>query len=265
MDVLETIVKHKKSEIRIKKSAKNISSLMRTSFFTSASLSLKKSLLDETKTGIIAEFKRRSPSKGIINNDADVVEITSAYADNGASALSILTDEDFFGGCADDLVKARINQIPILRKDFIIDEYQIVEAKSIGADAILLIAACLSPRQVGRLAKFAKNLGMEVLLELHEQRELDHICDETDMIGINNRNLKTFEVDIDRSLQMAEKIPADRIKVSESGISSVEKIILFRKNGFYGFLIGEHFMKEKNPAMAFASFVNKLKTVSACG
>jgi indole-3-glycerol phosphate synthase len=171
----------------------------------------------------------------------------------------VLTDGNFFGGSADDLMKARINEIPILRKDFIIDEYQIAEAKSMGADVILLIAACLSPLQLKTLATFAKSLELEVLLELHAEEELDHICDETEIIGINNRNLKTFEVDIDRSLRMAKKIPVNKIKVAESGISSIENIKLFRENGFHGFLIGENFMKERNPAIAFASFVHQLK------
>ncbi len=241
----------------------SISDLEKSDFFNRETLSLKKFLLDESRTGIIAEFKRKSPSRGIINGNADVVEITSAYANNGAAALSVLTDEAFFGGSNHDLVRSRINQIPILRKDFIIDEYQITEARSIGADIILLIAACLSPQQVRTLAKFARSLQLEVLLELHDETELAHICDETEIVGINNRNLRTFEVDIDRSLQMAKKIPADKIKVTESGISSVENITLFKQHDFRGFLIGENFMKEENPAIAFASFVNKLKTVSS--
>ncbi|HLK28600.1 MAG TPA: indole-3-glycerol phosphate synthase TrpC [Puia sp.] len=263
MNILDTIIREKELEIKNKKLEMSISGLEKSNFFKRKTLSLKKFLLDENKTGIIAEFKRKSPSKGIINGNADVIEITSAYADNGASALSVLTDEKFFGGTAYDLIKARVNEIPILRKDFIIDEYQIAEAKSIGADIILLIAACLSPQQVKTLAKFAKNLELEVLLELHAEEELEHICDETEIVGINNRNLKTFEVDIERSLRMAEKIPSDKIKVAESGISSVENINLFKQHGFRGFLIGENFMKEKNPAIAFASFVNKLKTVSS--
>jgi indole-3-glycerol phosphate synthase len=263
MNILETIIEQKKSEVKNRKSVQSMSDLEKSNFFNRNTLSLKKFLLDETRTGIIAEFKRKSPSKGMINDNADVVEITSAYANNGASALSVLTDEKFFGGGADDLMKARINQIPILRKDFIIDEYQIAEARSIGADIILLIAACLAPQEVKTLARFAKSLQLEVLLELHGEEELQHICDETEIIGINNRNLKTFEVDIERSLRMAEKIPSEKIKVAESGISSIENINLFKKHGFRGFLIGENFMKEKNPAIAFASFVNKLKTVSS--
>jgi indole-3-glycerol phosphate synthase len=259
LNILETIIEEKKSELKNKRSEVSISDLEKSDLFKRETLSLKKFLLDETLTGIIAEFKRRSPSKGIINGDANVAEITSAYFKNGASALSVLTDEKFFGGSSADLIKARVNEIPILRKDFVIDEYQIAEAKSIGADAILLIAAWLSPQQVKTLARFAKSLKLEVLLELHAEEELEHICDETEIIGINNRDLKTFRVDIERSLRMAEKIPADKIKVAESGISSVENILLFKQNGFNGFLIGENFMKAEDPAIAFASFVNKLK------
>jgi indole-3-glycerol phosphate synthase len=262
MNILDTIVAQKKSEISNRKSAIKIAGLEKSPFFQRETLSLKKFLLDETRTGIIAEFKRRSPSKGIINDNANVVEVTKAYTSNGASALSVLTDEIFFGGAADDLMKARINQIPILRKDFIVDEYQVVEAKSIGADAILLIAACLSSQQVKALAKFAGSLQLEVLLELHSEGELGHICNDTEIVGINNRDLKTFEVDIERSLMMAEKIPSEKIKVAESGINSTENINLFKEHGFRGFLIGENFMKEKNPAIAFASFVNQLKNPS---
>jgi len=236
-----------------------ISELEKGFYFERKTLSLKESLETGSRTGIIAEFKRRSPSKGIINDKVDVIDVTTAYTENGASALSVLTDEKFFGGRDEDLVESRINDIPILRKDFIVDEYQLVEAKSIGADVILLIAACLSPAEVKRLAAFAKNLGLEVLLELHAEEELNHICDDTTVIGINNRNLKTFDVDIERSLRMAEKIPLSKLKIAESGISSVENILLFKHNGFHGFLIGENFMKAADPTIAFDDFVNQLK------
>ncbi len=259
MNILDTIVEYKKSEVGSRKSGVSVSELEKSSLFERKTYSLKEFLLDKSKTGVIAEFKRKSPSKGIINDKADVVEVTKGYTENGASCLSVLTDEHFFGGSDEDLKKARINAIPILRKEFIIDEYQITEAKSIGADVILLIAACLTPKEVKHLASFAKNLGLEVLLELHDEEELEHICDATEIIGINNRNLKTFVVDIDRSLRMAERIPAGKIKVAESGISSAENIILFKENGFDGFLIGENFMKEENPTIAFARFVNQLK------
>jgi len=220
---------------------------------------LKQFLLDDTKTGLIAEFKRRSPSKGIINDKADVVEVTKAYTNHGASCLSVLTDSVFFGGSADDLSKARVNTIPILRKDFIIDEYQLIEARAMGADVILLIAACLTPDRVKELAFFAKSLQLEVLLEIHNEAELKHICDEVDMVGVNNRDLKTFSVDINRSIELGKQIAADKLKIAESGIDSIETIIAFKKAGFKGFLIGEHFMKQPDPTIAFAEFVKQLK------
>ena len=259
MNILEEIIEYKKSEVRIQKSEVSIPELEKAPLFSRPVLPVKDFLLDRSRTGIIAEFKRRSPSKGIINPDVDIEEVTSGYTKHGASCLSVLTDAHFFGGSNEDLIKARINKIPILRKDFIIDEYQLVESRSVGADIILLIAACLSPAEVKRLAAFAKNLGLEVLLELHAEEELDHICDDTTIIGINNRNLKTFDVDIERSLRMAEKIPLSKLKIAESGISSVDNILLFKQHGFHGFLIGENFMKAANPTIAFAEFVKQLK------
>jgi indole-3-glycerol phosphate synthase len=263
MDILEQIINYKRSEVEKRKAAVSVSQLQARPLFRRPTLSLRQSLLDENKTGIIAEFKRRSPSKGNINIGADVLKVTSAYTRYGASGLSVLTDQHFFGGSDEDLQAARINAIPILRKEFIIDEYQITEARSIGADVILLIAACLRPAEVKRLASFARSLNLEVLLELHGEEELGHICDEAGLIGINNRNLKTFVVDIDRSLRMAERIPVDRIKVAESGISSVKNISLFKHHGFQGFLIGEHFMKEPDPTIAFAEFVKSLSVNQA--
>jgi len=263
MNILDKIIEHKKREVAQRKLAVPVTQLQESKFFSREPLSVKEFLFDQNKTGIITEFKRRSPSKGIINGDADVVAVTTAYTNHGASCLSVLTDEEFFGGSTEDLLKARINEIPILRKDFMIDEYQVVEAKSMGADVILLIAACLHPAEVKHLAAFAKNLGLEVLLELHAEDELLHICDETELIGINNRNLKTFEVDINRSLKMAQQIPAGKIKIAESGIGAVATISLFRENGFSGFLMGENFMKEADPGKAFAKFVQELKPLQA--
>ncbi|RXK61912.1 indole-3-glycerol phosphate synthase TrpC [Lacibacter luteus] len=259
MNILDKIIAQKRIEVAERKAKTSIAELQQQPLYARATLSLKQFLLDDTKTGIIAEFKRQSPSKGVINGTADVAEVTSAYTNNGASCLSVLTDEQFFGGSTNDLIKARVNSIPILRKDFIVDEYQIEEAKAMGADVILLIAACLTTDEVKRLAAYAKKLSLEVLLELHDEEELQHICDETEIVGINNRNLKTFEVDIERSLRMAKQIPDTKIKVAESGISSVENIQLFKANGFRGFLIGENFMKAENPGKAFAAFVQQLK------
>jgi len=214
--------------------------------------------MDNSKTGIIAEFKRKSPSKGFINRDADVKDVTEAYTKFGASGLSVLTDNHFFGGSTADLVTARQNEIPILRKDFIIDQYQLFVSKAIGADVVLLIAACLSRTKLKRLAGYAKDLGLEVLLEIHEERELDHICDGIDIIGINNRNLKTFEVDIDRSIALSRRLPENMLKIAESGIRDADAVRKFRLEGYNGFLMGETFMKEKDPGQSFGNFVNSL-------
>ncbi|MEP7257074.1 MAG: indole-3-glycerol phosphate synthase TrpC [Flavitalea sp.] len=262
MNILDQIISFKKTEVKERKLAATISELEANALFSRKTLSLKSALLDKQKTGIIAEFKRRSPSKGLINGNSDVTAITQAYTQNGASGLSVLTDEHFFGGSSADLVSARVNQTPILRKDFIIDEYQLVEAKSIGADVILLIAACLTPAEVKRMAAVARSLQLEVLLEIHNEQELGHICDDIDIVGVNNRDLKLFSVDINRSLELSEKIPAGKIKISESGISDIAAIQRLKEAGFSGFLIGENFMKEPDPAIAFASFVNRLKTLS---
>ena len=259
MNILDMIIEFKKTEVRNRRSEVSVAELQKSEFFPRKILSMKQALMDENKMGIIAEFKRRSPSKGVINNDADVVKVTLAYAKNGASGLSVLTDNNFFGGSAQDLEKARLNQVPILRKDFIIDEYQVTETKAMGADVILLIAACLTPSEVKNLAGLASSLHLEVLLEIHNEFELNHICDEIDLVGVNNRDLKTFEIDIERSIALAKRIPADKIKIAESGINTIENLVRFRENGFRGFLIGEYFMKQHDPAIAFAEFVRQLK------
>ncbi|NDE10652.1 MAG: indole-3-glycerol phosphate synthase TrpC [Chitinophagia bacterium] len=258
MNILDTIIAKKKIEVASNKARVSVDELQQSDLFMRPIFSLKEFLLDETKTGIIAEFKRQSPSKGVINGTADVLEVTKAYTLNGASCLSVLTDEHFFGGSEQDLRKARVNDIPILRKDFIIDEYQIVEARSMGADVILLIAACLTPERVKELATFAKSIQLEVLLEIHSEEELQHICDETELVGVNNRDLKTFSVDINRSIELSKKIPDNKIKIAESGINDIETIRIFRQAGFKGFLIGENFMKQPDPTIAFAIFVEQL-------
>lgn len=259
MNILDTIIEHKKKEVAVAKEKISEKDLQQGHFYNRPTLSLRQFLLDDTKTGIIAEFKRRSPSKGVINDIADVVAVTTAYTAHGASCLSVLTDEHFFGGTAADLHKARINNIPILRKDFIVDEYQITEARAMGADVILLIAACLSPERVEALAGFAKSLQLEVLLEIHTEEELQHICAATEIVGINNRDLKTFTVDINRSIELGKKIPEDKIKIAESGIDNIDTICTFKNAGFKGFLIGENFMKQADPTIAFAAFVQQLK------
>lgn len=258
-NILNDIINYKRSEVEKRKSEVSTNELEKTALFQRPVFSLKKFLGIESKTGIIAEFKRRSPSKGIINDKADIMEVTKAYTDHGASGLSVLTDEHFFGGTNADLGKARANDIPLLRKDFIIDEYQVIESRSIGVDVILLIAACLTAKKVKELASFTKAIGLEVILEIHDEEEICHICDAVDIVGVNNRNLKTFEVNIERSLRMAEQIPGGKIKIAESGIDSIETIQLFKQHGFKGFLIGEKFMKEKDPGMAFKKFAEQLK------
>ncbi|MET0393565.1 MAG: indole-3-glycerol phosphate synthase TrpC, partial [Chitinophagaceae bacterium] len=227
-NILDEITDYKRAEVSRRKAARSVSELEKSSWFLRETFSLRQSLLDASRTGIIAEFKRRSPSKGLINGTADVAVVTRAYAEAGAAGLSVLTDERFFGGSDEDLLRARDNSIPLLRKEFIVDEYQIVEAKSIGADAILLIAACLTPAEVKTFSGLAGSLGLEVLLELHAESELDHVCAGTELVGINNRDLKTFSVDMERSLRMAERIPAGKVRIAESGISSVDDLLLFK-------------------------------------
>lgn len=264
MNILDQIVVKKKQEVEEKKSGADKRFLDSVSQrYDRKCFSLKNNLLQTGATGIIAEFKKKSPSKGWINQEASVVETVAGYKDGEASGVSVLTDNEFFGGTIEDLGVARtIDQIPLLRKDFMLDEIQISEAKAYGADVILLIAAILTPAEVERLAAFAKKLGLEILLEIHNEEELDHICDEVDLVGVNNRNLKTFEVDINTSLQLINKIPTSKPVIAESGISDVETIVTLRNAGFKGFLIGETFMKEANPAIAFARFVKQLKSKS---
>ena len=260
MDILERIVADKKKEVEQKRVMLPFHVLEKYPHYEYETVSLHEVLAKGASTGIITEFKRRSPSKGVINDTVEIVDVVKAYELHGAAGVSVLTDEKYFGGFSDDLMVARAAvTCPILRKEFIIDEYQIVEAKAIGADVILLIAACLTPAAVKRLSAFAMSLGLEVLLELHDAEELGHICNDTSMVGINNRNLKTFEVDIERSLKMAALIPDEKIKVAESGINSPANIKLFRDHGFSGFLIGENFMKDPDPGEAFRIFTQKLK------
>jgi indole-3-glycerol phosphate synthase len=258
VNILEQIIAHKRKEVEERKRQTTTKELEKGRFFSYETKSLKDSLLDERKTGIIAEYKRRSPSKGVINNRDSVESVTRMYTGYGASGISILTDLEFFGGSLDDLIAARDNGIPILRKDFMIDAYQLVEAKAFGADVILLIAACLTPAEVKQLARDAKKLGLEVLLEIHNESELEHICDEVDLVGINNRNLKTFEVNLEHSVRLAEKIGEEKIRVAESGINDVKNIHYLKEYGFSGFLIGEYFMKQADPGQAFKNFTYAL-------
>jgi len=259
-DILTQIIASKKVEVELKKSIIPVEAWQHLPHWQEERVSLKASLLKETSTGIIAEFKRKSPSKGIINGKAEVGDVVSAY-DTAAAGISVLTDEEYFGGTNDDLMLAReIVSVPILRKDFIIDEYQLYEARGIGADVILLIAANLTIQQVQQLAGVAKELQLEVLLEIHNEDELGHICDEVDFVGVNNRNLKTFQVDINTSLRLIKYIPVNKPAIAESGINNTDTIVTLKHAGFKGFLIGENFMKQANPSVAFADFVNELRT-----
>jgi indole-3-glycerol phosphate synthase len=259
MNILDRIIEYKRVEVAERAAAMPMTVLEGKAGFGRQPLSLCSFLTDPGKTGIIAEFKRRSPSKGIINDRSSVEDVTGGYTAAGASCLSVLTDGPSFGGSTEDLMAARVNAIPILRKDFVVDEYQIVEARAMGADVILLIAACLTPAEVRRLAEFALSLELEVLLEIHGEDELEHISDATSIVGVNNRDLKTFTVDIERSIRLIDQIPKDKLLVAESGIDKVETIWRMQDAGFHGFLIGERFMKEQDPAIAFASFVERLK------
>jgi indole-3-glycerol phosphate synthase len=260
MNILDKIVAHKKTEVEAAKKNVSYTSLEESEFFHRDVLSFRDFLLDESRTGIIAEFKRKSPSKGIINDQVSVEDVTTGYASAGASALSVLTDRQFFMGKKSDLARARrANKIPILRKDFMIDEYQLIEAKSLGADIILLIAAILTPAQIQQLASFAKSLKLNVLLEVHNLEELQRsINPNLDAIGVNNRNLADFTVSVDTSYQLAEHIPAEFLKISESAISNPETIKQLKKAGFNGFLIGENFMKQPDPGAAMLEFVKEL-------
>lgn len=260
MNILDKILQHKRKEVDERKNLRPVKVLEQNDLFGRKTFSLKEFIQRQDKSGIITEFKRKSPSKGDINTHALVEETTVGYALAGASGLSVLTDLEFFGGSSNDLMIARAhNAIPILRKDFTIDEYQIIEAKSIGADAILLIAAALEPSRLKQLATFAKSLGLEVLLEVHDKEELQaNLEAQADLLGVNNRSLKTFEVSIDVSKQLAPLIPKEAVKVSESGIADPLTIIELKKYGYEGFLMGENFMKQNNPGDACKAFIEKL-------
>jgi indole-3-glycerol phosphate synthase len=260
MNILDKIVINKKIEVAAAKDKTPVAQLERSVAFSRQTYSFRDFLLAPDRTGIIAEFKRRSPSKGIINDTVSVEDVTTAYASAGASALSVLTDSDFFMGQQIDLLKARaVNQIPILRKDFMIDEYQIIEAKAWGADIILLIAAILTPAEIKSMSALAKSLGLNVLLEVHNLEELQRSIDPNlTAIGVNNRNLADFTVSVETSFQLFKHIPTEFLKISESAISNTDTIKQLKTAGYNGFLIGENFMKEQDPGAAIREFVKGL-------
>lgn len=256
--ILDEILADKRKELSVTKASVKIDDLVKYEYFGRETLSFKDSLANSA-SGIISEFKRKSPSKGWIFPDADPVAVTKGYSYNGASAISILTNDKYFGGCPDFLLKARPNvKCPILRKEFIVDEFQVYEAKAIGADAILLIAAALTKAELKSLAAKAHELSLQVLMEVHTEEELDAVNEHVDVIGVNNRDLKTFVTDVENSMRLADKIPAEFVKISESGISDPATVRSLREIGYRGFLMGENFMKTQDPAAALKSFISAI-------
>ncbi len=260
MSILERIVGDKKIEVEHRKSLFPISFWEASPLFDRKLNSLS-ARLKESRSGIIAEHKRRSPSKQNINNSLSVNEVAKGYENAGVCGMSVLTDGKYFGGSLDDLNHARaVTNFPLLRKEFIVNEYQLIEAKAHGADLILLIAAVLTREEIKQLSTVAKQLDLEVLLEVHNQEELEKSLMPTiDMLGVNNRNLKTFEVSLEISKQLAEQIPNDFVKVSESGISDIEAIKDLQTYGYQGFLVGENFMKTNDPGFAAQQFIKQLE------
>lgn len=253
--ILDEIVQFKQQEVAKQKQEHSVLAFEKSKFFERSVLSLKNKIIQNKDISIIAEYKRQSPSKGLINGIAKVENVIKGYYENGAVGVSILTDNKYFGGKNDDLESVRHIQIPILRKEFIVDEYQIFEARAIGADCILLIAACLSKKEILTLSKQAKNLNLEILLELHEEKDLDCMNEYIDMIGINNRNLQNFEVDLNHSFYLLNKIPSSFIRIAESGIHNEKDLLKLKNEGFDAFLIGEIFMKKEDPALALQNFL----------
>ena len=261
MNILDKIIATKRTEVANKKMAVNVVLLEKHPRFKRKCNSLKKNLLTAESSGIIAEFKQKSPSKGEINFKVKVEEVTKSYSKAGVAGISVLTDYEYFGGSMANLVNARETNpdIPILRKDFMIDTYQVAEAKAYGADVILLIAACLEKEQAEILARKAKELGMEVLMEVHNAEELEKLNDFVDIVGVNNRDLKTFTTDVETSVHLSKLIPDKFVKISESGLDSAKTIHYLRESGFTGFLIGETFMKTENPGVACRKLIEELR------
>ncbi len=258
-NILDQIVLQKRAELAVEKEQVPIFQLMETDNFKRKCYSAKESISKNGASGVIAEFKRQSPSKGIINGTAKPTDVVKNYEEAGASMVSVLTDKQFFGANASDFKSARATlNIPLLRKEFIVDSYQIYQSKAMGADVILLIAAILTPQRCKDFAFIAKDLGMEVLLELHDEAELEHVNKFVDLVGINNRNLKDFSVDTERSIRLAKRLPKNMIRVAESGLDSPEVVQKMRSNGFQAFLMGEHFMKTDSPGDACKKFISQM-------
>lgn len=258
-DILQEIVATKRAEVDRRKRKTDLQALYRQAETPRATRHSLQEALRSSSTGIISEFKRRSPSKGWINREADVQSVVRAYQQAGATALSVLTDTPYFGGTDDDLRAARqACSLPILRKDFMIDEFQLVESRVLGADAVLLIAAALTREQCRRFAEIAHQLELEVLLEIHDQSELDYYSEYVDVLGVNNRNLGSFHTDVANSFRLIEQMPQEATPISESGISNPDTVKELRAIGFKGFLIGENFMKTETPGDSLKSFINAL-------
>ncbi|MGB7394669.1 MAG: indole-3-glycerol phosphate synthase TrpC [Pricia sp.] len=259
MNILDKIVADKRKEVGLRKSLIPVSQLEKSVLFDRQTVSLSDALRS-SESGIIAEHKRRSPSKSVINQDLNVQDVAKGYENAGVCGMSVLTDGKYFGGSLDDLLLARASaKIPLLRKEFIIDEYQILEAKAHGADVILLIATILDKKEIKSFSELAKSLHLEVLLEVHNEEELEKsLMPSLDMLGVNNRNLKTFQVSLKTSKALAKIIPDEFVKVSESGISDVKAIQELKSFGYQGFLIGENFMRTDDPGHAAKKFIHTL-------
>lgn len=259
MNILDEIIAHKRKEVEAKKKLFSLKSLEKTEFFTSVRPSFRDAIAAKGPS-VIGEFKRRSPSKGIINSLVEIDEVAKGYEAAGVKAMSILTDLEYFGGDELDLQQvAEYAKIPLLRKDFIVDEFQIIESKSIGACAILLIATVLSKKEIYKFTQLATSLGLDTLCEIHDPSEIEKLSAGNKILGINNRNLKTFAVDLGHSQELIRSLPADCLKVAESGLSSNEEVKLLYETGFDAFLIGENFMRTPDPGKAAAKFIKGLK------
>ena len=257
--ILSEIVNFKRKEVRERQNRNSITLVRQCIPYSTTTVSMRKRLLQNNESGIIAEFKQKSPSLGVINPNVSVAQVTSGYSLAGASALSVLTDNHFFGGSLNNFSIARQhNNCPMLQKDFFIDTYQIYEARALGADVILLIAAALTREEVKEFASLAASLGMESILEVHTADELAYLCPEVNMVGVNNRDLKTFITDLNRAEELSPLIPAEYVKIAESGIQNPEDILRLRNAGYNGFLIGGQFMSQADPALACADFISHI-------
>ena len=259
-NILDIIVRDKKIEVNNKKKIFSLNFIKKYPLYKRKTISLK-SNLNNSKTGIIAEFKRKSPSKKNINLDLSICDVAKGYEINGACGMSILTNNKYFGGSLEDLIQARNNSnLPLLRKEFIIDKYQIHESKAFGADIILLIASILTKKEIIEFSSIAKSLDLEILIEVHNEDEIQKSLNRNiDFVGVNNRNLKSFNVSLDISKKLSRKIPDNYLKISESGIKSIEEINDLKSYGFKGFLIGENFMKSKSPGIELKNFIKNIE------